>query len=108
MALLKFYPVAPAGNGSTNVIYSGTLASGANSGVITTGADMLIRVTSTQPITIRFGTVANLATNAATATDILIPANIPDILDMGHQNTAISIYAFNDDTIVTVNQVVKN
>jgi hypothetical protein len=108
MAVAKFYQVAPSGNGSTNTIYADTLAAGADSGVVTTGPDMLIRVIGSLPITIRFGTTANLAGNPATATDIFIPANTPEIFDMGHYNSAISIYTFQNGTVVTVNQVSKN
>jgi hypothetical protein len=106
MATPVFYQVAPTGNGNNNTIYAGTLAASANSGTQTTGNDMIIRVIASQPITIRFGTVANLS--AATATDIYIAPNVAEIFDMGHLNNAICIYAFNASTVVTVNQVSKN
>ena len=67
---------------------------------------MLFRIAVSLPVTIRFGTTTNLTT--ATATDIYIPANTPEIFDMGHINNAICIYAFNAATVVTVNLVSKN
>jgi hypothetical protein len=107
MAVFDFIQVAPAGNGTAaNTIYAATLGSTANSGVITTGFDMIIRVVCSQASTIRFGPSASLT--AATATDIYLPANVPYIVDMGHQNNAISIYSTAANNIVTVNQVVKN
>lgn len=106
MAVPYFHQVAPQGNGSNNTIYNGTLAASANSGVITTGNNMLIRVIASLPITIRFGTATNLS--AATAADIYIPPNRPEIFDMGYINNAISIFALSAGTIVTVNQVSKN
>ena len=108
MAVQTFFQVAPCGDGASNTLYAGTLAAGANSGVVPTGNDMLIRVIGSLPITIRFGTTTNLAANAATATDIYIPANRAEIFDMGHYNNAIRIYAFQNGTVVTVNQVSKN
>lgn len=108
MAVLNFIKVAPTGNGSNNTLYAATLAAGANSGVISLGADMIVRIVATGNITVRFGTATNLASNAATATDILVPANQELVIDLGHQNNAISIYSFAASTIVTVNQVVKN
>jgi hypothetical protein len=106
VAVAKFYQVIPAGNGSTNTLYAATLGAAATSGVVTAGNDMLIRVIASLPITIRFGTVSNLS--AATSTDIYIPPNRAEIFDVGHNNNAFSIYAFQAGTIVSVNVVSKN
>lgn len=106
MAVLDFIQVAPAGNGGNNTLYAATLGAGANSGVITTGLDMIIRIAASGAICVRFGPSASLT--AATATDIYVPANTPYVVDMGHINNAISIYAIAASTVVTVNQVVKN
>lgn len=108
MAVFDFIPVAPAGNGGTNTIYAATLAATTASTVITTGPDMIIRVVASGAITIRFGTATNLASSPATATDIYIPANTVQLFDMGHQNNAISLFSIGANTIITVNQVVKN
>lgn len=105
MATFKFYPVVPAGNGGTNVIYAGTLAS-AGTQSVTTGNNMLIRIVGSQPLSVRFGSIGN--SPVATATDIYIPGNTPEIFDMGQFNNVVSIYSFAAGNIVTVNQVVKN
>lgn len=105
MAVLDFIPVIGAGNGNTNVLYGAQLGAAASSTLITTGADMIIRVSVTGPCAIRFGTVANLST--VTSTDILLPGPGAWLFDMGHQNTAVMIYSFNATTNVTVNQVQK-
>lgn len=107
MAVLQFYPVASASVGTAAApLYSNTLGAAGNSVNITTGFDMLIRIVASGPIAIRFGASATL-TNAGTG-DIYIPANIPDIWDMGHLNNAINIYSFNASTVVNVTQVQKN
>lgn len=107
MAVQSFIAVAPASNGTApNTIYSATLGSAANSTVITTGLDMIIRIVGSQALAVRFGTAANLT--SAGATDIYLPANTPYIIDMGHLNSAISLYSFAAANIVTVNQVSKN
>jgi hypothetical protein len=108
MAVFEFIQVAPASNGSNNTIYAATLGAAGNSTVITTGKDMIIRVVGSGALTIRFGTADNLASSPATATDIYLPANLPYVVDMGHQNSAISLYSVAANTIVTVNQIVKN
>jgi hypothetical protein len=108
MAVQAFVQVAPVGNGTNNVIYGATLGASANSPVINTGNDMIIRIVASNAITVRFGTAANLASNPAGATDIYVPANLPWVVDMGHQNNAISIFSISATTIVTVSQVVKN
>lgn len=108
MAVPTFIQVAPTGNGSNNTIYAATLAASANSGVINTGNDMIIRIVGSGNLTVRFGTATNLASNAATATDILVPANTEYIVDMGHQNNAISIFSIAASNVITVNQVSKN
>lgn len=93
-----------AGNGGVNTLYSATLAAGANSGVIATGHDMIIMISNVNPVTVRFGTTLNLST--ATASDILLPGGV-QILDMGHLNNAIVIYA-EATTAVSVTTVVRN
>jgi hypothetical protein len=106
MAVPSFIQVVPAGNGGTNTLYAATLGANANSGVQVAGNDNIIRISASLPITVRFGPSATLS--AATATDIYIPANSPEIFDLGHINNAFSIFAFQASTVVTVNVVSKN
>jgi hypothetical protein len=106
MAVFSFVPVVPSGNGAANVMYAAQLAAGATSGLITAGNDMIVRIASTGPATVRFGTTSNLTT--ATATDILLPGPGYWLFDLGHQNNALEIYAFNQSTYVSVNVVQKN
>lgn len=107
MAVLQFIRVAPAAIGTAAApIYAATLGASANSPVITTGFDMIIRIVASGPINIRFGNASTL-TNAG-ATDILLPANVIEIWDMGHQNNGLSIWSQNASTQVTVSQVSKN
>lgn len=108
MAVASFTPVAPAGNGSNNTIYSATLGSAAESGLITLGNDMIVRIAVTGNAAIRFGTTTNLASNAATATDILLPGAQVMVVDLGHYNNAIRIYSLVASNIITVSQVSKN
>lgn len=107
MAVFDFVQVAVTSNGTaSSTLYSATLGAAANSPIITTGLDMIIRVVASGALTIRLGALATI-TNAG-ATDIYLPANTPYIVDMGHQNNAISLYSIAAATIVTVNQVSKN
>jgi hypothetical protein len=92
MALPIFYPVVPAGNGtSTNVISSGTITAAGNSPIITPGNDAIVQITCSAMFNIRFGPAATLT--AATAADIQIPANILYIVDLGHINSALSLFS---------------
>lgn len=106
MAVLDFVQVAPSGNGGSNTIYAATLGAAGASGTIATGNDMIVRIVASGAITVRFGTTVNMT--PAIATDIYLPANTPYIVDMGHQNNAISIFSVTAATIITVNQVSKN
>ncbi len=107
MAVQIFYPVIPASLGTaSNTIYSATLGAAANSGVINTGPDMIIRVAASGPITIRFGAAATIT--AATASDMYIPSGVVQIFDMGHLNNAIWIFSVNAATSVTVSTISKN
>jgi hypothetical protein len=107
MAVALFNPVAPTGNGSTNVIYAGTLGA-AGTPLVTVGNDNIIRIAASGAFTVRFGTTTNLtASGPATATDIYFPAGVY-IYDVGHNNNALSIYSFGASNIVTVNAVPRN
>lgn len=108
MAVFEFFPVAPAGNGTSNTIYAATLGAAGTSTVITVGNDAIIRIAASGAFTVRFGTVTNLtASGPATATDMYFPAGAY-IYDVGHVNNAISIYSVAAATIVTVNIVARN
>ena len=109
MSVLLFNPVAPAATPGnvTNNIYNATLGAAANSTVITSGKDSLVRLAFSGAVTVRFGLAANLTTNPAGATDMYFPAGVY-IYDLGHQNDSLSIYSIAAATIVTVSCVVKN
>jgi hypothetical protein len=104
MAVLEYIPVIPASLGtSTNTIYTATLGAGGNSGKVTTGVDMIIRVACAAACNIRFGASATIT--AATATDMYLPAGVHKF-DMGHQNDAIWLFS-TPGSIVTVSTIQK-
>jgi len=108
MAVPSIIPVAPAGNGSANVLYAGTMGA-AGTQLVTVGNDQIIRIAHTSAITVRFGTTVNLtASGPAGAGDMLFPGAGVEQYDVGHVNNAISIYSIAAANPVSVNIVVRN
>ena len=53
---------------------------------ITLGHNVLVRLVATSPMFVRF---ASAGATTATANDIYLPANVPEIFDMGRYNEVI-------------------
>lgn len=70
-------------NGTTTSVGSGT------SSVFTVNPNTLFRITATVGINVRFG---DASITTATANDLYIPANTPEIFDSGNA-TSIAVFA---------------
>jgi hypothetical protein len=90
VATLKVIQIAAQGNNSTASATSYSISAGGTSSQISIGANQHIRIVATTPINVRFGPTG---LNTATASDILIPANVESAWDMGSFNSSICIYA---------------
>lgn len=106
MALPSFIQVIEPSLGTgTNNIYNATISAAGNSGKIVIGANHIIRIAASAAINVRFGAQATIT--AAGATDILVPANSPELFDPGYLNDAIWIFS-TPGASVTVTGISKN
>jgi hypothetical protein len=86
-----------------NSNYSATLDKGAISPVVVCHCNGRCRLATSDAVTVRVGSATQLASAPAGATDVYYPAGVHYILyDTGTINNAMSIYAFNAGTIVTM------
>lgn len=59
-------------------------------GLFTIGKNVIFRIVASTPVNIRFG---DSAITTATASDVLVPANLPEFFDMGANLTTIAVFA---------------
>lgn len=91
---------------TNNAVYSGTLSRGSVSPVIALNCGGWIRIANSAPITVRFGTVDGLTTSPATIYDVYYPAGSDTVqYDLGRPYNAVSIYAFDNNTFVSINKL---
>lgn len=82
--------IAAQGNATTASATSYSVAASGQTAEIPIGVNKKIRIVATSAVNVRFGPSG---TNTATASDILIPANVESIWDMGGVNSSICIFA---------------
>lgn len=82
MAVVKFFPIISNSPGNALILSAG------QSQAITIGNRVLVRIVSTQGVNIRFGS----SVASASASDMYLPPNTPEIFDMGDQNDSLCIY----------------
>jgi hypothetical protein len=87
MATPVVYPIV---RGSDALASGVTTAVGTGAvGIFTVNPNTLFRIVATTPVNVRFGTSA---ITTATAQDMYIPANVPEIFDSGSATT-IAVFA---------------
>lgn len=93
---------------TNNAIYSGTLSRNQNSPVIPLRCNGWIRIAASKPITVRFGPDETLAASPATAADVYYPAGSEVVqYDLGTERDGLSIFSFENGTVVSVNEQVR-
>lgn len=98
MAVQTFFPIIS--NSPGNAV---TLTTTQHQEIVL-GNRVLFRIVSTQGVNVRFSADGS----TASASDMYLPANTPQIFDMGDQNNTISIYNSSASTAtVWVNAVSK-
>jgi len=90
LASLLSTQIAAKGNATTPSATSYSIAASGKTAEIPIGTNQRIRIVGTTAINVRFGPTG---TNNATASDILIPANVESIWEMGAVNASICIFA---------------
>jgi len=93
MATPLFYPIVKGSDGvanaTTTAITAGAVAT------FTVNPNTLFRITGTTGINVRFG---DSSITTATANDMYIPANLPEIFDSGNATT-IAVYAVANSSV---------
>jgi len=93
MATPRFYSIVKGSNGVANATNTAILAG--NVAIFTIGANTLFRITATAGVNIRFG---DASITTATANDLYLPPNLPEIFDSGN-TVKIAVFAVANATV---------
>lgn len=97
------FQITAAGGPSVASGSSVTVAATSTAPAITIGHNQLVRIVATGPVNIRFG----IGLVTSTATDVYLPANAPEIFDMGRHSEQIMFYNPGSSTVTVFYSIVS-